>query len=293
MDYLDDHGTFAGPPSVQDVATFYDRKTEAILKRYGPGPRVHFHAGFGEGPPCIASVTELRSQLVVAQERMMQYAARAWQLRSVRFRDVLDVGCGLGGSAIFWAQEFGAKVTAVTTAPSHIEIIRRFAAQAAVDFLVRPLLSDAAAVPGESCFDAATAIDSANSFPRRPWFRRLAGLLRPGGQVFIFDCLVERPEYREPIDRHWCAQVGTMDEYLAAADEAGFTPKMVEDVSIRVADFWTTTVALIKAEMKERTLDPAERVRLDESLRVHALVRQGCFDRGLTYALMSFVRTSG
>mgnify|MGYP001145371246 CR=1 FL=1 len=28
-----------------EVAAYYDNKTEGILSRYGPGPRVHYHTG--------------------------------------------------------------------------------------------------------------------------------------------------------------------------------------------------------------------------------------------------------
>src|SRR5271167_2012440 len=31
--------------SLEEVMTYYGGKTEAILRRYGPGPRVHYHAG--------------------------------------------------------------------------------------------------------------------------------------------------------------------------------------------------------------------------------------------------------
>src|SRR5205823_3838598 len=125
---------------------------------------------------------------VLSQEQVLHYAGGFWQLRRVPFSEVLDAGCGLGGGAIFWAQEFGAHVTAATIAPSHVGLVAKFAAQAGVDALVTPILCDALAVPGDKCFDAAIALDSSDTFPRAPWFRRLARLLRTSGHVFIYDC---------------------------------------------------------------------------------------------------------
>jgi tocopherol O-methyltransferase len=155
---------------------------------------------------------------------------------------------------------------------------------------VTPILCDAVAVPGDNCFDAALALDSSDTFPRAPWFRRLARLLRPYGHVFIYDCFVEQPEYAEPINRHWCAQIGTFDEYLTAARDAGFRLDRYDAVSRRTREFWTLTIVLTIAEMREEALTPSERVRLEESLEVHSLVRQGLYDRGLRYALASFIK---
>lgn len=278
------------PTTVQEVADFYDHKTRTVLRRYGPGPRVHYRTGFVDRLSLPASIAALRRELVASQERVLVDAAEFWQLRRLTFRDVLDAGCGLGGGAIFWAQEFGARVTAVTVAPSHVELVARFAAQAGVQSLVHPILCDALTVPGDNLFDAAVALDSSDTFPRAPWFRRLAALLRPGGRVLIYDCFLVRPEYAGPIDRHWCSQIGTLEEYRAAAGDAGFRPERFDDVSHRTRDFWTLTIALAEAEERDNILTPFERARHQESLEVHRLMREGLTNGGLRYALLSFVK---
>src|SRR5579859_3681089 len=113
----------------ENLVAYYEGKTRDISERYGPGPRVHYHTGLiDEPPPPGASAEVLRQRLVDAQERMLRYAAGVWHAPSNLCGDVLDVGCGLGGGAIFWAQEFGATVTAVTIAPSHLELVAKFAA---------------------------------------------------------------------------------------------------------------------------------------------------------------------
>src|SRR6185503_21008639 len=144
-------------------------------------------------------------------------------------------------------------------APSHVGLVAKFAAEAGVESLVQPVLCDAREVPGESCFDAAVALDSSDTFPRAPWFHRLAALVRPGGHVFIYDCFLVRSEYAEPINRHWCAQIGTVEEYLVAARDAGFRLDLFEDVSHRTRDFWTLTIALANAEARDEVLSPFER----------------------------------
>jgi tocopherol O-methyltransferase len=275
--------------TAEEVVDFYEYKTQAVLRRYGPGPRVHYRTGFADDVTPASTSAGLRRQIVASQEKVLQYAAEFWQVRHIPFLDVLDVGCGLGGGAIFWAQEYGARVIAATVAPSHVELVGKFAAQAGVGDLIHPILCDASAVPGESCFDAVLALDSSDTFPRAPWFHRAAELLRPRGRVFVYDCFLERPEYADPINRHWCAQIGSLDEYFDAAHDAGLRPDLFEDVSARTRDFWKLTIALAEAEKREEVLSSWERARLEESLEVHCIVRQGLYDGGLRYALVSFV----
>lgn len=274
---------------MQALVAYYDSKTCGILERYGPGPRVHYHTGLVDDPALPGSSTqELRQRLVAAQERALYHAAQVWGASSTLSGDVLDVGCGLGGGAIFWAQEFGARVTAVTCVASHVDLVARFAAQAGVQSRVQPLLCDALEVPGENRFETAVAIDSSGYLSRGPWFRRLASLLRPGGRVHIADCFLGRPEYEEPFNSYWHTRIGTIAQYLAAAEEARFRLESVQDISRRTEHFWTTTVALMEAEAREKTLGPREIARREASMRAHTLVRQGLVDAGLRYALMSF-----
>ena len=275
----------------KEVSDFYEQKTRSVLRRFGPGPRVHYRTGFVDGPAESSTISGLRSKLIAGQERVLYDAAKLWELGRVAFCEVLDAGCGLGGGAIFWAQEFGAHVTATTIVPWHVELVRQFAAQAGVEQLVRPIVCDALEVPGENCFDAALALDSSDTFPRAPWFRRLAGSLRAHGRVFIYDCFLENSDYAAPINRHWCAQIGTFAEYVAAAQAAGFRLEHFEDVSHRTREFWTLTMALYQAEKREGRLSAWEEARLPEALKVHALMRRGLYDGGLRYALVSFVKS--
>lgn len=277
------------PVSTQDIVDFYETKTQALLKRYGPGPRVHYHTGLvDEAPIPSASEAELRQRVVAAQERMLHFAATVWGAQSTLCGEVLDVGCGLGGGSLFWAQEFGAHVTAATCVPSQIEWVERFADQAGIASRVQPVLCDAVKMPGENCFDAAVAIESCCHMPRRALFQRLATLVRPGGRLFIIDCFFEQPQYAELFRRHWRAPLGTLSEYLSAAREAGFQEESVEEISHRTEHFWEMTSLLIGLETQQRKLGPDEARKCKESLRVHTLVRQGLADGGLRYALLSF-----
>ncbi len=274
-----------------DVVAYFDSKTGSILKRYGPGPRVHYHTGIvDDPPPPDASAPTLRERLVAGQELMLRHAAEVWNASANLSGQILDVGCGLGGGAIFWAQEFGAQVTALTCVPSHAGLVSTFAAEAGVASQVEPLVCDAVEAPGENRFDAAVAVDSSGYLRRHDWLHRMSSLLRPGGSVFIIDCFLEDPKYADLFNSHWVTRIGTLDEYFAAARDSGLKPGSVADVTDRTVHFWTTTLALIEAE--SATAEGAAASHYVASFKAHGHVRDGLSDGGLRYAMLSFSKGS-
>lgn len=271
------------------MLAFYEHKTESILRRYGPGPRVHYHTGmlddgrFDESDP-----GRMRELLIGSQARLLEHAANVWRLDLLKGGKILDVGCGLGGGALFLAQEFGARVTALTIAPSHARIVAKFAAQAGVAHLVTPGVGDALADQGENEYDAAIAIDSSSSFPRAPWFHRLAKALRPHGRALIADCMLVDSRYEEAFNTHWCARIGTLDEYIGAARTAGFQLEALEDISDKAANFWSLSLALMRFEEVNPELSGKPDGRLQNSRGMHAMVREGLAAGGLRQLLLSF-----
>ena len=273
-----------------EVTGYYEEKTERILRRYGPGPRVHYHSGLVDAvPPPGGPEEQVRAQVHAAQESLLAELARAVG-RFPDGGDVLDVGCGLGGGALYWAMEHHARVTAVTNVPSHVELARSFAEAAGVGSRVRPLMCDALAVPGRACFDAVVAVESACYLPRTDWFRRVRALLKPRGVVAIADCFLGRTELAGPFDRYWRTCIGTLDEYLSAAHDAGLELEVRDDVSSRVVGFWSLTLELMAHERAAasgphppRALSVAGR---GESSREHLRLQQALMDGGLEYGLL-------
>lgn len=276
----------------EDVIAYYERKTESVLQKYGPGPRVHFHGGPIEPDVVPASTVEgLRQQLVQAQENLLHEAAHFWDAERYLSGTVLDVGCGLGGGSIFWAQEYGARVFALTNVPSHLELIAQFAAQAGVGDRVVPLLGDACAIPGEQTFDAAVALDSAIYLDREAWFRHLSVRLRPGSRVFILDSLAEREEVCEPYDRYWMTRIGTVDGYVRASAAAGFTLDRRLDLTARTARFWELSVLYTRRLLESSKVMGEEAQRLRRSIRWHTWFLEQWKNRTIVYFLFSFVHS--
>lgn len=123
------------------VPLYYTRKTADILHKYGPGPRVHFHMGLfapGATPNTTVSQRALKRRIVESQETIVEHAARSWGAYSTPPGSVLDIGCGVGGGSLYWAQQHGATVTGLTVAADHIPVIEDFARQAGVGDRVTP-----------------------------------------------------------------------------------------------------------------------------------------------------------
>jgi predicted O-methyltransferase YrrM len=269
-----------------EVAAYYDAKTEAILQRYGPGPRVHYHTGLvDDTPPPGLPAEALRTLIHESQELLLRELALAVGMPG-RDHEVLDVGCGLGGSSLYWASVHRARVTAVTIAPSHVPWVKRFATVAGVADRVNVQLCDALEVPGQECFDLVTAVESSTYLPRRAWFRKVRSLLRPGGLVAIADCFLGRPELGAVFDRYWRTQIGTVEEYFRSAAAEGLELELHQDISGRAVNFWTLTLDLLARERELLPRSSPGGLSRSESQRQHLRMQQAFLDGGLRYGMM-------
>jgi tocopherol O-methyltransferase len=274
-----------------NVVTYYDHKTESILRKYGPGPRVHFHGGLVE-PDTVPASTHggLRKQLIESQENLLQEASRVWEATKYLNGTVLDIGCGLGGGAIFWAQEYGARVIAFSNVPRHLRLLNRFVAEARVETQVIGIIADAHAIPTAHVFDAAVAIDSMNHLDRYTLFQELALRVRRGGRVFINDTFAQLKDVRRLFCRYFMSNIGTLDEYLCAAEAAGFRLASVFDLTERVARFWEISALYSRALLDSGTVESEDEIRrLQRSMSTHRQLLQIWRDGGAKTALIALV----
>lgn len=271
------------------VAGYYDAKTASILRKYGPGPRVHFHIGCFRGRPDTGvGVDELRHRIRRAQQETVERAAEAWDAPRELAGRLLDAGCGLGGGAVHWARHCAAEVTAATIAPEHVPLVARFAAEAGVGGRVRPVLADACEVEAPEPFDAVVAMESACYFPRGRWFRHLGRIVRPGGVVCVEDTFLGREECREPFDRYWRTRVGPAAEYVRAAADAGFRLEGDVDLTAATAEFWVQSAAWSRRALEAGGVDDAEAMRLAASVRWHGYFHRVWLGRGIEVRLLKF-----
>ncbi|MFD5543635.1 SAM-dependent methyltransferase, partial [Streptomyces sp. NPDC127079] len=229
---------------VKIVGQYYDDKTARLVRKYGPGPRIHYHVGHypsSRTPLDVHDATPdaIRRSIRLHQEGLLRYAAKIWGAEHRLSGRILDVGCGLGGGSLFWAQEYGADVTAVTNAPEHAPLVEGFARECGVEGRVRALVCDAMHLPADDGpYDAAVAIESSGYFDRARWFERLARALRPGGSVCIEEVFITRPHGADVWAEYFYTKPATVRDYAESSHAAGFDFLYVVDATSETAPFW-------------------------------------------------------
>ncbi|UJR79209.1 SAM-dependent methyltransferase [Sandaracinus amylolyticus] len=249
------------------VAAYYRDKTESILRKYGPGPRVHFHTGLVDHEIHEHDPDAIRAAMTRAQERLLEHVRDRLAPSPAR---ILDVGCGLGGGAIFFANE-GHRVVAITNERSHVGLALRFARDAGLADRVRVEHRDAHRPPDER-FDAAIAIESSCYFDRARWMRATRASLRPGGVLHVVDCFLGDESERAWFDARWRTRIGPEQEYTRAAGRVGLELVHDEDLAPRARRFWDLSIAWIRATA-------ADRGEAEHHAREHAHLRDA-LERG-------------
>ncbi len=272
------------------VPAYYSGKTREILCKYGPGPRIHFHVGVFNTTVSrqVSDDREvLRQRLTTAQEAALEKAAAAWHAASGVPRRLLDIGCGLGGGSLYWAQEFQTQVTALTVTPDHIPLIADFAEKAGVSDRVTAILGDIHDLREERAFDAAIAIESSGYMDRARLFTAVARALKPGGWFGIQEHFPQDNRWTRFLDGYYKTRLGTLPEYLAAAQATGFDLIADEDLTDHAAEFWLQSQAWATAQLDSRT-SPIPAQRLIESALTHGKLHRIWRDHAVETRLLLF-----
>jgi SAM-dependent methyltransferase len=130
-------------------------------------------------------------------------------LEALRGARLLDIGCGLGGKTVWYAEAGADAVFGVDVERRHARASLRFARERGVAGRVRILVGDALRLPfPPAAFSVVTANDALEHFADPAGaLRELARVLRPGGRLYLYFT-----PYRSPLGSHlydhiripWC-----------------------------------------------------------------------------------------
>ncbi len=224
------------------VVPFYEgTHPGALLPQRGRAlPALHF--GFWDGETPSHAEAQINTNRVLAARIALRPGER-----------VLDAGCGLGGSAVWFAQQFGAEVVGVNLVASQVYRARQIAYRHGISDRVSFERRDFAhtGLPEES-FDVVWALESVCHAPdKRAFLAEARRLLKPGGRLVVADLFRTQrpfPADEEQLLGKWLAgwavpDLVTPGEVAEAARGVGFTDVTVEDAT---ADVWPSLLRMYR-----------------------------------------------
>lgn len=243
---------------------------------------MHIHHGFWK------TGTESKEK---AQEQLIDEVIRRGRLE--KGCSVLDVGCGIGGTAVYLAKKLDADVTGITLAPKQVEMAREIASSRGVD--ARFLVMDGERITLDEQFDVVCTIEViSHYYDKKRFFEQASTLLKRGGKVAMAVWLkaehltrAMEEEYIHPIERGMLLPyLCTMHDYLSFLHEHGFRLLSAEDVTPRVAKTWDLCLDIIKKPALWN-LAFERGAEFVDFLKAFRAMQRGCKSRAFVYGIIT------
>ena len=172
-------------------------------------------------------------------------------------QNIIDVGCGIGGSTLHLAQKFNARATGITLSPVQVSRAKERAAEAGCEDRVSFEVANALDMPFEdNSFDLVWSLESGEHMPDKTKFlQECYRVLKPGGKMIMVtwchretdsvagDLTADEVAHLKEIYRVYCLPyVISLSEYREIATECGFKNLRSDDWSMAVAPFWDVVI---------------------------------------------------
>jgi len=176
--------------SAESVATSYDEWTQDGILEFYWGE--HIHLGHYGSPPRQKDFRQAKYDFV---REMVQWGGLNGAAPGTT---LLDVGCGIGGSARILAKDYGFDVTGVTISPQQVE---RATQLTPVGLSAKFMVDDAMALSfPDNSFDVVWSLEAGPHMPDKAVFaKELLRVLKPGGKLVVGDWN-QRDDRRKPLN---------------------------------------------------------------------------------------------
>jgi tocopherol O-methyltransferase len=275
----------------QQISRFYDASSELWEQVWGE----HMHHGY-YGATGTDRKERRQAQIDLIEELLTWAEVQ-------QATDILDVGCGIGGSSLYLAEKFHARATGITLSPVQANRARQRSQAAGLGNRTTFLVADALNMPfADASFDFVWSLESGEHMPdKRKFMQECYRVLKPGGR-FLMATWCHRPatpphhptltqderQHLETIYRVYCLPyVISLPEYEAIAQDLGLQSIQTADWSAAVAPFWNVVI--------DSAFTPAAIVGLLRSgwTTIQAALSLGLMSRGYERGLVKFGLLTG
>ncbi|MFM2061928.1 MAG: hypothetical protein RLZZ507_1598 [Cyanobacteriota bacterium] len=169
--------------------------------------------------------------------------------------NILDVGCGIGGSSLYLAQKFNAQSTGITLSPVQAARAKERALEANLGARSQFLVANAQEMPfADNSFDLVWSLESGEHMPDKTKFlQECYRVLKPGGTLImvtwchrptdVLPLTADEQKHLQDIYRVYCLPyVISLPEYEAIAHQLPLNNIRTADWSTAVAPFWNFVI---------------------------------------------------
>ncbi len=225
----------------QQIQEFYDASSGLWEQVWGE----HMHHGY-YGADGRAQKDRRQAQIDLIEELLK------WS-NVTQATNLLDVGCGIGGSSLYLAEKFGATAMGITLSP--VQATRARTRAQAAGLQAQFQVANALEMPFEdNSFDLVWSLESGEHMPDKTKFlQECYRVLKPGG-TFIMATWCHRSTERSPLTADECNHLAdiyrvyclpgviSLPEYEQIAQRIGFAEIRTVDWSTAVAPFWNRVI---------------------------------------------------
>lgn len=235
----------------QGIAELYDESSGIWEDIWGD----HMHHGFYE-PDSDADLSDHRAAQIRMIEESLSFAYLSGD-SAVKPRNIVDVGCGIGGSSRYLARKFGAKCQGITLSPVQAKRAQQLAEDQGLADKVSFQVADALNQPfPDGQFDLVWSMESGEHMPDKEKFvNELVRVAAPGGTIIIVTwCHRDlspsenslRAEEKELLNKicnayylpEWCST----SDYVKLLQSLSLEDVKFADWSQYVAPFWPAVI---------------------------------------------------
>jgi tocopherol O-methyltransferase len=229
----------------QQIQQFYDASSGLWEEVWGE----HMHHGY-YGADGTEKKERRQAQIDLIEELLTWANVR-------QATNILDVGCGIGGSSLYLAEKFNAQATGITLSPVQASRATERAQAAQLSGRVCFQVADALAMPfADNSFDLVWTLESGEHMPDKEQFlRECYRVLKPGGTLLMatwcnrptappnVPLTADEQKHLDDIYRVYCLPyVVSLPDYEAIAQSLSFQSIRTADWSTAVAPFWNVVI---------------------------------------------------